>query len=175
MVTDAKSWKRAVKTHELELPSGNVCLARRPGVQAFISNGLIPNSLMEILVPLLDDSRKPQTDKLQDLDAKVEALQDSLFKDPQKIEDLVDTADRVAIYCVVEPVILPVPQDDEGNEAPALKDPEKLYVDEVDLEDKMFIFQWATGGLSDLKPFREATSGDVAAGLDQPSLPLSTE
>jgi hypothetical protein len=36
------------------------------------------------------------------------------------------------------------------------RDPELLYVDEVDEDDKNFIMSWAFGGTSDLEKFREA-------------------
>src|SRR5690606_27892198 len=104
MVTDAKAWKKTVgKTHELELPSGNTCLARRPGVQAFISKGLIPNSLLSLLLPLLDDARQPAEvgeKQMEELDAKLEALQQTIFDDADKFEDLIATTDRVLLYCV---------------------------------------------------------------------------
>ena len=54
--------------------------------------------------------------------------------------------------------------DREDREAiEAAKDDDLLYVDEVEDEDKMFIFQWTTGGTADIATFRQQASTSLAA------------
>lgn len=43
------------------------------------------------------------------------------------------------------------------------KDDDTLYVDELDEEDRMFIFQWVIGGTDDIARFREEASTDLAS------------
>lgn len=155
--TSAKAWK--VKPGELEVPSGNVCLVRRPGIQAFVAQGMIPNSLMSTVMQAasgkgIDD--KTMTKELADI-----------ASNPKKLQDMLGMVDAVAIYCVVEPAIRPAEWTQEdvadgrcsaeevGRKIPETRrDPDELHVDEVDEEDKMFIFNWAVGGDRDVDRFR---------------------
>lgn len=176
--TDAQNWKKKddAVLHDLLLPSGNTCLVRRPGVQAFITGGMVPNSLLSMLTPVFEEAEKAGKEG-RELDTKLEdSTRAELLNDPTRLTDVLTLVDSVTLYCVVKPTVLEVPvwtnEDDVepeliGKPALAKKDPEKLYVDEVDLEDKMFIFQYAVGGTKDLEPFREATSGNVEVGSGQ--------
>jgi len=47
------------------------------------------------------------------------------------------------------PPVLPIPENEQN------RDPELLYVDEVLDDDKVFVFQWVTGGTRDLEQFRQ--------------------
>lgn len=136
MATTAKDWKgRANRAIELELPSGNMAMVRNPGMEAFLQAGLIPNELMPIILEAMDKNEMPDLEGAE--------------KDPEKLMKVLDLANNVLVYCVVEPAVAPVPA--EG----VTRDEDTLYADEVSLEDKMFIFQWAVGGTSDLETFRK--------------------
>ncbi len=140
-VTSASEWKKANKGFELEVPSGNVALVRPVGMQAFLTKGMIPNSLRDIAMEAVKGNQLPKM-KPDDMS-------------PEKIEDMLVLFDSVTCYCVLEPVVTPVPMDDDGEPIPpADRDPENLYVDEVNLDDKIFIFQFACGGTRDLESFR---------------------
>jgi hypothetical protein len=65
---------------------------------------------------------------------------------------------------VMDPVITPIPTltvDADGVLGEAARDPSLLYVDEVDLEDKMFILQYALGGTRSLERFRREFADGV--------------
>lgn len=144
--TTAQQWKKASQGVPLEVPSGNTALVRNPGMQIFMQRGLIPNSLMPIVRQAM--SGKP-------LDLKAEDMTE------QHLEDMLALFDAVTVYCVVEPKVLAVPADGEERAE------DVLYVDEVDFDDKQFIFQWAVGGTKDLEKFREeqaATMESVRGG-----------
>lgn len=135
MATSANQWKKATAI-ELTLPSGNVALCRRPGLKAFIVSGKVPNTLMPMMKGALAG---------QKLDpSKMEITEDM-------VADMVQLLDIVVVDCVIEPNVRPVPVGG------AERDPEELYIDEVDDEDKNFIFQWAVGGTADIEKFREQT------------------
>ena len=139
------------KSFDLALPSGNVCRAVRPGAQGLIKAGLLDS--MDQLTALVQNEHIDSKDPRK-LAKAVEAL--SVNKD-QLLQGL-EMVDKCVAYVVQEPkVYLEPPAGEE-------RDPERIYADEVDLEDKMFIFNWAVGGTSDLKSFREE-SQQLLGGL----------
>jgi hypothetical protein len=135
-VTSAQAWKKAASEGTpLTVPSGNTCLVRLPGMEVFVRKGLIPNSLMPIVQEAMAKGRAPQN-------MNVEA-------NPKMLEEMMDLMDAVTVYCVLEPKVASTPADGQA------RDENILYVDEVDFNDKLFIFQVAVGGTSDLEKFRE--------------------
>lgn len=137
------SWKQ--KTPLLELPSGHRVEVFNPGLKTFLVNGSIPNSLMTLADKALKNGQPLEQDQL-----------DALVNDPQKIADMLKMVDVIAMGVVINPKLHPVP------ETGADRDPDLLYVDEMDDEDKLFIFQWATGGTRDLERFRSELAGSLA-------------
>lgn len=144
----ASDFKKGKVAIDLELPSGNVCLAKRKTLDVFLSEGIIPNSLMGIVQQQLNAAEN-----------KDDALQGELQKlasDPEKLKDVMALSDAVVIAVVLEPKVNPKPASEEE------RDEDLLYVDEVDMDDKMFIFQWAVGGTASVERFREERSALVA-------------
>lgn len=177
-VTSAKGWKRS-KGEELELPSENVALVKRPGPQALLADGIMPDTLMPIVQQAIS---KGKGMKPQDLN----------LEDPAVISDMLGAIDKLMVKVVVEPkvayhkclkkpadmggvtpgpaheewVLIPEELRDGTTECPACgavhpDTDEIIYVDDVDLEDKFFIFNYAVGGTRDLERFRS----EFAAGL----------
>lgn len=177
MVTNARQWKGkiAVEGQELPLPSTNTALVRQLEPTAFVNSGLIPDPLTGLV-------RKAIHNK-QGLNPKdLERIAD----DPKQLSAALELFDRVLTFVVIEPVILMPPPCDvkiqgepcgqyantdvhresmsSGHHAyhEGERDPEVLYADQVTMDDKMFIFQWALGGTSNLTQFRE----EQQRGLD---------
>lgn len=146
-----------VKPMELDLPSGNCCLAIRPGAEGLIKAGLLDSldqltSLVQIEHIDAKDPRKAATN----VDVQ------ELLKDPKKLATGLALVDKVICHVVKAPVVFMPPEDDD-----ALRDPNVIYADQVDYEDKMFIFQWAVGGTSNLVQFRQESQelvGNLSAG-----------
>jgi hypothetical protein len=137
MATNSKNWKKSNVGQELNLPSGNVALVKNPGIQHFIKEGMIPNALLPIVQNALGAggiTGEKAKEMTQDLSVIAEIMQ---------------TMDAITVACVVDPPILSKPATE------AERDPELLYVDEVDDADKTFIFQFALGGTKDLEKFRK--------------------
>lgn len=153
-VTTASAWrKQTTEGTPLVVPSGNTCLVRpSSGLDMFVRNGSIPNSLMPIVQEAINKGRPPKTEDL------------SIENNPNLLADILELTDTACIFMVMEPIVKPVPRDDEGEVIPHSRREkgDYLYVDDIDFEDKMFIFNWAVGGTSDLEKFRE----ELGAGME---------
>jgi|SRR5215207_5010926 len=154
------------KPMELELPSGEVCLALRPGAQGLIKAGLLDSldqltSFVQVEHIDANDPRKS---------AATQVSIDELVKDPEKLAEGLALIDKVICFVVKEPRV-EMDLTEEEQAARVAKglpptDPEAIYASFVDTDDKMFIFQWAVGGTSDLIQFREESQklmGSVSA------------
>jgi hypothetical protein len=140
--TAAKSWKqKAVGGTLVTVPSGNTALVRTPGMQAFLQNGIVPNGLMPFIQEAMEAGEAPDDGSVQDW-----------MKDPTKIQEIMDMADAVTVYCCIEPKVEEAPTELVDGEHKVIpigderRDDDILYVDEVDLNDKMFIFNFVVGG-----------------------------
>lgn len=159
-VTTPSAWKRSSrKPEEVTLPSGNVCLARRPGPAEILQNGIMPDSLMPII-----------TDAIRSGKGLPKEVEKELAQTPEQLFELLDGVDRAVVSIVVEPTVMYHKAANEDGVMVVIPDEDRntdefIYTDEVDLDDKMFLFNFAVGGTRDLDRFREQTAervGDVA-------------
>lgn len=138
-ITTAAEWKkRSAAGHDLEVPSGALCQVRRADLRVFMKTGRIPNSLRSIMDSAIGG---------KDIDTT--KLANDVLDNPELLDDMMTMVDTIVVECVMQPKVYPVPTQGRPRE------PEFLYVDEIDLEDRMFIFNWTVGGSSDLERFRE--------------------
>jgi hypothetical protein len=152
----------------MELPSGRVMKLKNPGgLQAFIANGTIPNSLLGMVQSGLSGKTGPEATR-----AAAE-----LSKDVDSLADMLKMLDLVMIQAAKEPRVHEVPTQ-EMLERHNILHPENtfetvddwrdsreddLFVDEIEETDKQFVFQWVSGGVRDLETFRAQLSSNVAA------------
>jgi hypothetical protein len=148
--TQASSWKKGTVGGTLVVvPSGNTALIRTPGMQAFLTEGVIPNGLMPIIQEAMLSGAAPSEDSLA-----------PMMNDPEKIKQIMELADAITVSCCMDPKVTPAPtMKIDGKDVPLPfdhpdRDENTLYVDEVDFNDKMFIFNVAVGGTADLEKFR---------------------
>ena len=149
-----KTWQKSRGT-DLELPSGNIALCKRMRPEQFLTSGLLPDSMSAMVMEAIRERKG-----LPPEDAAAMAA------DPERLAEMVDFMDAVLIQTVIEPKIKPVPRGPEGEDLRTGEE-EDLYPDDVDLTDKVFIFQWALSGSSDLERFREEMARnmeDLSAG-----------
>lgn len=139
---EATSW--GLTTYEITVPSGQTCLLQVLDIQELLREGLLDvlNGLRGIVggevIP------KANGQKVADPDVSISKM----LENPQQFTELMDLLDKVTVMAVVAPKIWPIPP--EGEE----KQNGRHYVDKVPFEDKMFIFNDATGGVNDLVSFR---------------------
>jgi hypothetical protein len=180
-VSSAKEWKGKSSSAkiELELPSGNVALVKRPGMPELMSKGAFSDSLLPMVQKAMEQAQGRRGAKAAKMDAS------EIMTDPKKMADAFDSFDRVLVLTVLEPKVLyhrrqtertdeegkPVWEDIPEEE----RDEETLYTDDVELDDKMFIFQYVVGGTADLATFRQQQSEGVAALSDVSDVELPTE
>jgi hypothetical protein len=154
----ARQWKRATN-EELELPSGNVALVKRPGMDAFIREGIIPDSLMPIINEAVAKGKGLPPSKVQEM-----------VQDPKIVDAMFDAMDRVLARVVQEPLVQWHKREkpDAPGTYEVIPDAERdtdtyVYTDEVFFEDKAFLFNYAVGGTRDLEQFRKQSESGLAS------------
>lgn len=164
--SSVSDFKKLKKGHSLELPSGLTVVARRVSLGAFIKKGEVPNALLEIIQEALSKGQQA------DIAAMVGVEGEDGSVDLDMVKDMFETVESVVMEMVSQPKIHPLPTEDEDQQPidptdteaiEEAKSDDKVYIDEIDEEDKMFLFQWATGGTSDVATFREEASTSLAA------------
>lgn len=175
--TGKKQWQKQ-RGEELELPSGNVALVRRPGPAALLRKGVLPDAMSEMISEMISKGQGLSNQQSADL-----------AKDPEMLGGMIIAMDKVLCAVVLAPHVLyhvgkkdPVTgawQPVYDNDPTAVeipydeRDEDALYADDVDFEDKSFIFNYAVGGTRDIARFREesdvlvATLSDVEGGTPQ--------
>lgn len=153
--TTVKEWKKAY-SEPVELPSGNYMRVRRIGMETLMATGKMPNSLMSMM-----RSAVAKGTGTEDIDMN------SIVEDDKQLKEMVKFMDDLVVMVSVEPKVHASPKDED------VRDDEILYADEVDAEDKSFIFAMVTGGTADLESFRQTTSAGMAAlpGREDVELP----
>lgn len=146
-VTPVSSWKK--NNLPLTLPSGNVIKCRAAGFRAFMAAGIIPNDLMGVVQESLNKGTTPNLE--------------GFGTDMDKIAQMMEMVDNVVIFSAIEPTVAAVPtRNTATGSVPDDRDEDQLYIDEIGDEDKMFLFQWATGGTRDVAKFREQAGDSLA-------------
>lgn len=177
--TAASAWQSQVNIdgQDLPLPSGNVCRARNISPQAFLSSGIIPNPLMAIIRKAINEAQGLPPKELE-----------KMMGDDKMLVAALQLFDRMLVYVIIEPVVkMPPPCRQCGGYANTNehsmdnpdahrynegdRDPNVLYADVVDMEDKVFIAQWCLGGTSDLELFRQQSADGVADLLGREDVP----
>lgn len=146
-VTDVSEWKKEADPL-LELPSGKFVKARRHGMRTFLAAGIIPNALMGVVEKAINQGVEPDLSQIAG--------------DKKKIEEMMTMVDNIVVFCLLEPRVYAVPKVTEDGQEEE-RDPRLLYIDEIAEMDKMFIFQWVTGGTTDLEQFRNELDSSVGA------------
>lgn len=153
---------------DLECPSGQTCLVRRPGVEGLVREGVLHN--LDTLTSLV------QTEHIDRVSGKKvqqprddEQIMKDLLDNPAKMDSAFHMVDRVVCAVVVKPEVEMAPND------PTRRRPGMVYTDMIELEDKLFILNFAVGGSRDLERFREDTNRYVAAVDDGGQVPRASK
>lgn len=148
---------------DLECPSGQLALVRRPGVDGLLRAGVLHN--VDVLTQMVKSKHiDPKDPKAPPTEISKEDVS-KILEDPVHLENVLHTVDRVVCHVVVQPSVHMAPNDVTS------RVPGTVYTDMIDLEDKVFILNWALGGSRDLERFRRESQesvGDVDASADLP-------
>lgn len=148
--TSASTWKKkTVGGTLITVPSGNTALVRTPGMQVFVEQGVIPNALMPIIKEAMSKGMAPAESEMSEM-----------VTDPDKLRDLIELANAITVFCCIDPKVEAIPTQVVDGEVVVIPmgDPRRseeiLYIDEVEFNDKMYIFNFAVGGPADMDKFR---------------------
>lgn len=160
-------WGRQV-FEDLECPSGQLCQVRKPGVEKLISAGILDSA--DTLSTLVNQKH------IQRVKGKAPEVDGAaLLKDPRNMMNILNLVNKAVVHMVIQPTVLPITvleKDSNGNEVERpLRDNEReeeingrVYVDSIDMIDRMFIFQYATGGSLNVEQFRSKFD-EVVGGM----------
>lgn len=188
--TSANDWKKASSQLPLlETPTGKHIRMKRPGMTKFLEAGFLPDSLASAVRKEIAASGKRGARKASDKELMDKLLADA---DEDAMLDMLASMDRIVAYVIVEPPFAwhrrpvredpsdpasPVRLDAQGREVlEDIPDSERrddvVYTDEIDQEDKNFVFQAAVGGSTDLARFRARQAAvmdslSAGAGLEE--------
>lgn len=174
----AASWRGKVGDGEdIELPSGNVALLKHIGMQEILAGDVIPDQLSPIVNESIRNKKGMPPQKLRDIAA-----------DPKQLDSMMLMLDRILTQAVLEPRVYMPPTCDVckewwknneehrlfddgkgGHEYIERREEGKLYADQVALEDKLFVMNYAVGGTGDLERFRKEHTelvDSISAGSD---------
>jgi hypothetical protein len=161
-------------TRRIKLPSGNECDAERTGLEGIVKAGVLSEG--DTLTDVIDKKhvRRVRGGKSADRD---EVNIQSLMDDPEALGKVVMTVDRALVHIVKNPTValhfhdLDEPHPKTGAMTRRLPEDERkdglVYTDQIPLEDKMFLFNWAVGGgTPDAERFRGQSASAVAGVAD---------
>ena len=137
---------------DLVFPSGQVALVRRPGLQGLLKEGILHN--LDTLTPFIEEHSAAANGRKPKAGPSVAEI----MADPKAVDQLMHVLDRITTSCVVQPEIKMTPNDPTSRVAGV------VYADQVEMEDKLFLFQFVVGGTRDLERFRQE-SADALGGL----------
>lgn len=146
---------------DLTVPSGQLCLVRRPGIEGLLKEGVLRD--IDSFTALVNTKHvervkgkkgKPSDRAKKSKDTTADEIAE-LLKDPDKMVNVMHTVDRVVCHVVVKPSIQMTPNDPTSRKAGV------VYADMVELTDKMFIFNFVVGGSRDIERFLDESQGAV--------------
>lgn len=148
---------------DLTVPSGQLCLVRRPGLEGLMKAGVLHN--VDSLSQIVNEKHLSRVKGKGSAPEQAEINMSSLMDDPEGMAEVTHVIDKIVCHCVVKPEIHMTPNDVTRRQQGV------VYADMVDLVDKMFIFNYVVGGTRDLESFRnglEGAVGGLEAGEDVP-------
>lgn len=149
---------------DVRVPSGQLCRVRRPGVKGLVAAGVLDH--VDQLSKIVGEKHitRAKGGRVEKVDAE------SLAKQPEKVAEIIDVVDKVVCHIVVKPQIHRSPKCSvcgkdvdwhsyvpvEDYHDPVVKlDAGKIYAFQVDMDDRMFLLNFAVGGTRDLESFRQ--------------------
>lgn len=166
-------WEQQALTERVTLPSGQTVIAQRIGIEEILSTGsgdqmdtltsyVLSNHIDRVRGP--QDRKPKQSEQEQTVtEAEVERI---ITERPEMISSTLSMFDSLLPAIVVKPPVRPHTRKNEQGEVESIpadeRTPGAVYTDRIGLEDKVFLFQWAVGGLPN-PDFREQSGQPVGA------------
>jgi hypothetical protein len=136
---------------------------RRPGVEGLMKAGVLHN--VDSLTALVNDKHVKKGKKGKSDEVNMA----SLMQDPEALNDIMHTVDRVVCHVVIKPAIAMTPNDVTNRKQGI------IYADMVDMVDKLHIFDFVVGGSRDAATFRDRLDEAVGSVEDVEGVGGSSE
>lgn len=164
-------------TEMFTCPSGQIVEARRIGMEGLIAAGILAeaDSLTSLVTagPIEDGKKRMAGHKAKQSVNDDQTMIKKLMKDPNALTSLLTLADKAIPHIVVNPPVH-IHHTNTGDKSQRLltaieraqivKDnPGTVFVDQIDMLDKMELFSWACGDMEALHAFRNPTTDDVGS------------
>jgi hypothetical protein len=157
-------FKRRSQGSPLTLPTGLVMVAKRVDLRSYLAqNGEVFNPLLGLVNEALEKGG------MVDMKDALGVDEEEGTVDLERLEEMYAIVEGMVCAMCINPRVHPVPEDEYE------RDDNLLYVDEIDDEDKMFLFQWAVGGTDDVAQFRQEAESDMASLAEITSGPRATK
>jgi hypothetical protein len=165
-VSSASSFKKKLVAQPVTLPSGEVARIRRIELTTLLAEGLLGDEISVIAQKAIDSGKGVSP-----------AQQKEMTEDPSKVGAMLDAFDRIVCRTWVEPTVIyyrAVWNEDAGTwvmpdpntQTPVVpeteRDEEQLFSDELSMDDKIFTFNYISGGSPDLAEFRKQFGESLA-------------
>lgn len=137
---------------DVPLPSGQLCLARRLGVEGLVKAGIVHD--IDPLMGMVQMHEARMEGKGAESNEKMAM---DLMKDEDKMASLFHMLDRIVCATVVKPHVEMAPNDITRRKDGV------VYTDMVQMQDKMHLMMWSMGGAEALAGFREQYEGTLAS------------
>lgn len=174
--------------HELTLPSGQTCRAKKIGMEGLLEMGILDQA--DSLTAMAE--KHTSTRKVGGPDGPTEAKvnEAGILADPEAMKAVIGLTDRALPIIVVSPPVAlhysermvgktkhtKLLTEADRDEIRLLRGlPNLVFTDQVGFEDKMFLFDWASGGLKSLTSFRPGSTPDVVPVAAKPNRPKSSK
>lgn len=138
---------------DITLPSGQVCQIRNLKMEDIFVLGIVDDlddfgTALMPKQPTRAAKRSGAAAKKAQEDAELKRIM-SFLSDSQKFDTISGVLNKVVAKCVLQPALADLPEDGKD------RDPEKIYVDQVDFMDRLEIFNQVFSGMGDMARFRE--------------------
>jgi hypothetical protein len=168
---------------DVTVPSGQVCLVKKISMEDLV----VLDIARDVDTPTAIASQnvakaqgKVPTDRKPKTATKAEALKSEQDKaaqvaadvaaDPEAFKKHVNLIGKIVCFAVQKPEIHPVPAPDPMNRVDG-----RIYVDSINFNDQVALFEFAMSSTRDAETFREEPATDVGNVADVEDLPLPPE
>jgi hypothetical protein len=201
-ISSVQSWKQSSGIEDLPVPSGNVARVRRVGPEAFLSSGMVPDALSPIIDEAIRDKQGLAPSKIAEMMTDDGGALPAMIDMMNRIVAyaVIEPHVEVPPDCVAQITkgkgnrakkelcgkseSHESHQDRGDNQHDFIegriidgeivlgRDGDLLYSDEVSLDDRIFIMNFAVGGTRDLETFHQEHEQSMASVAAEQNLEL---
>jgi hypothetical protein len=156
---------------ELTTPTGQTCRAKRMTIESMVETGILAET--DAITALVSKHIRKVKGAKGRPDGQ-ELNEAAVLADPGALQSIIGLTDKVLPYIVVSPpvslhysetkvgqTVVRKKLTEDERQVIARETPGTVFTDQIGLEDKMFLFDWACGGIKAMTNFRGGSTPDV--------------